>query len=322
MFHRRVMTRVTGASLGLLLAATVVGGAATVARAHTAQLPSTTDAAGKAALACSTESLGRHASGGVRFIANLGGTTAKLTGDAVTHDYQQWLKQPSLVLSDGHATWRVQPRPAPGSFDSRYNPIAIGVENSRAAGYVCLARFAAHQHPVAVVGVYSGGAHCCATYRVFDPATRQESQLDTGNSGATFVLGAKHALLQTADDAFSYVFTAFAYSGHPIQLMRPTATRFADVTAEHPARVRADARFWWQQFQGAADGRGILAAWAADEELLGRDHHVVAALDALVDDRRLAAHVGDRQFSWSGGKRYVAKLLRFLEHQGYRNSRR
>jgi len=318
MFHRRVMTRVTGASLGLLLVATLVGGAASVARAHTAQLPMTAVTANKPVLTCSTEPLSRHASGNVRFVANLGGMTAKLTGGAVTHDYQHWLQQPSLALNDGDTTWRLQPRPAPGSFNNRYNPIEIGVEGSRMAGYVCLARFAGHSRPVAVVGVYSGGAHCCATYRVFDPATREEATLDTGNSGYTFVLGTKHGLLKTSDDAFSYVFTAFAYSGHPIQLMRPTGTRFADVTAKHPARVRTDARFWWQQFQRADDGRGILAAWAADQELLGRDHHVVTTLDALVDDERLAAHGGDRQFGWPGGKRYVAKLLRFLERQGYR----
>jgi hypothetical protein len=319
MFHRRVTTRATNAGLGILLAATLVGGVPSLARAHTAQLPTTTSTTSKAVLTCSTESLGRHASGAVRFVANLGGTTAKLTGEAVTHDYQQWLKAPSLVITNGDSTWRVQPRPAPGSFEDRYNPIAIGVEDSRAAGYVCLARFAGHDRPVAVVGVYSGGAHCCATYRVFDPANRHEAQLDAGNTGATFVGGDKHALLETSDDAFSYVFTAFAYSGHPIQLLRPATSRFVDVTAKHPARVRADARFWWQQFQRADDGRGILAAWAADEELLGRDHHVVTTLDALVNDKRLARHAGDLQFDWPGGKRYVTKLLRFLERQGYRD---
>ena len=303
-------TRLAGAAIAVLLAATVVSGAPSPAGARTLQ--------GGALLACSTQSLPQHATGTVHFTATLGGTTAKLVGDPAGN-YERWLKQPKLVLTDSDATWQVRPHPAPDSFIKRYLPMTVGVTGGNTGGYVCLARFPGHAQPLAVVGVNSGGAHCCSTYRVFDLAARQEADLDTGNSGAALAPGDRHALLQSSDDTFSYVFTAFAFSGHPIQLFRPDGTGFTDVTRQHPGRIRTDARLWWRAFQQADDGRGVLAAWAADQELLGRDQHVLDTLSALQDDKRLAAHSGDHQFGWPGGKRYVDKLLRFLNREGYRS---
>jgi hypothetical protein len=263
--------------------------------------------------------LPRHATGTVHFAASLGDTTAKLVGSVAGHSYQHWLKQPQLVLTNSDTTWRVHPRPAAQSFNNRYLPITVGVRGSNEDGYVCLARFAGNAQPLAVVGVNSGGAHCCSTYRVYDVASGREADLDTGNSGAILATGAGHVLLQSSDDTFSYEFTAFAFSGHPIQLFRPKGTGFTDVTTQHPGRVRSDARLWWRAFQQADDGRGVLAAWAADQDLLGRDQHMRNTLSALQNDNRLAAQSEDHEFGWPGGKRYVEKLLGFLEREGYRD---
>ena len=319
MFHRRVTSRLTAGGLGVLLAVTVVGGAPSVAHARIAQIPTTagTTPSGST-VACSTQTLSHHASGSVRFVARIGDTTARLVGTAVTRHWQQWLKGATLVLTDRTDTWTVQPPAAAGSLNNRYVPVAVNVRGTSESGYVCVGRFASSAHPVAIIGVYSGFAHCCWTYRVVNLETRHVARLDTGNAGAMLIRGDRHALLQSANDAFSYAFSSFAGSGRPIQLFRPDGTAFGDVTAKHPARVRADARMWWRQFRHAEDGRGFLAAWAADQELLGRDHHVRTTLTALQDDRRLSAGPDDHQFGWPGGKRYVAKLLRFLHRQGYR----
>ena len=320
MFHRRVTSRVAVGGLGILLAVTVVGGAPSIAHAHNVQIRPTVDTtANTEAVACSTQLLRSHASGRVRFVARLGGTTARLLGDAVTRHWQQWLKQPQLVVSDARNSWRVQLQPARGAFRDHYLPTEVGVRGTSERGYVCLGRFAGDAHPMAILGVYSGFAHCCWSYRVFNLESRQVSHLGTGNSGALLVRGNRHALIQSANDVFSYAFTSFAGSGRPIQLFRPDGAAFTDVTTTHPARVRANARFWWRAFRHTDDGRGLLAAWAADQELLGRDQHVVATLRSLQDDPRLAARTFDHRFGWPGGERYVSKLLRFLHRQGYRD---
>jgi hypothetical protein len=62
--------------------------------------------------------------------------------------------------------------------------------------------------------------------------------------------------------------------------------------------------------------RGVLAAWAADEELLGRDRAVRSTLAAALARGELKAqNVTDLPRNPSA---YVAALLRFLASAGYR----
>lgn len=269
-------------------------------------------------LSCSAQTMSYSYSGPVRFTATLGTTTASLSATAVTKNYFQRLRSPELVISSGQTSWRLTPRPAPFALRRWYQAVPIGVRGEQRGGFLCLARFRDYADPLAVIGVYSGGAHCCTTYRLFDLDSRRELQLDAGNVGATLTATATHTLLKTADDSFSYAFTAFAGSAWPIRLLRPTPAGFLDVTRHHPGRIRRDARQWWHFFRHARDGRGLLAAWAADQEMLGHDQHVWTTLDRLHADPRLQANAFDAELGWPGGSDYILKLMRFLQTHGYR----
>ena len=102
-----------------------------------------------------------------------------------------------------------------------------------------------------------------------DPARLRrpgEQIVDLGHNGRYEFL--------TADDAFAYEFTDFAASGLPIQILTFSNRRFLSVTRHYPKLIARDAARWLKAFNSMAkqhysDSVGVVAAWAADEELLG-----------------------------------------------------
>ncbi len=85
--------------------------------------------------------------------------------------------------------------------------------------------------------------------------------------------------LLSADAGFKYAFTDGADSGEPIQIWRFVPQRFVDVTRAYPGLIRTDAARWLRLFRhDLANGVGLIAAWAGDEELLGHDSLVQATL--------------------------------------------
>jgi hypothetical protein len=121
----------------------------------------------------------------------------------------------------------------------------------------------------------------------------------------------------SADSRFFGAFSDLAGSGLPIQISKFTAGRFVDVTRLYPALITKDARQWWHWFtRSPSDGNGYIAAWAADEELLGHG--------ALVNDRlalelrrgRLGAALPG---GW-GGRRFTRRLNTLLRRWGYLRS--
>ena len=62
---------------------------------------------------------------------------------------------------------------------------------------------------------------------------------------------------------------------------------------------------WWKAYrQHPAFGEGVIAAWAADQDMLGRRSTVSKRLAQLVSEHGLTA-------------RFVAELQRFLKRLGY-----
>ena len=120
----------------------------------------------------------------------------------------------------------------------------------------------------------------------------------------------------SADDRFAYTFAAFAFSGLPLQIWSVAGGRFVDVTRRYPARVAADAKRWWtglpRQRCAGISATAALAAWAADEELLGRGGAMRAELAA---QERLGTLRNDG--GGPGGAAFVAALERFLAQTGY-----
>ena len=179
--------------------------------------------------------------------------------------------------------------------------------------------------PDVLLDLYSGGAHCCFVEQVFsfDPGTMTYgmTQHDFGDPGARIVdLGHDGRLeFLTADDSFAYEFTDFAASGLPIQILTFSGGHFVNVTHQYPKLIAKDAARWMRAFNSMArqhysDSVGVVAAWAADEELLGHVRLVNRFLARQVKAGHLNSALSPGE---PGGAKFVAKLRKFLRAHGY-----
>ena len=122
----------------------------------------------------------------------------------------------------------------------------------------------------------------------------------------------------SADDRFAYAFTSFAGSALPLQVWAIDASgRLADVTSTRLDLVRDDARRVWQAYVGqrgktAADVRGVVAAWCADEYRLGQG----PACRGRARTSRAAGYL-DGPGSWPAGAAFVKALKNSLARWGY-----
>ena len=176
--------------------------------------------------------------------------------------------------------------------------------------------------PDVVLDLFSGGAHCCTVVQVFSfdagTMTYVKTERVFGDPDARIVdlRHDGHLEFLTADDSFAYEFTDFAASGLPIEILTFAGGHFTDVTRTFPALVAKDARFWLKAFKGMArdhysDSVGVIAAWAADEDLLGH----VKLVNRYLHQQAKAGHL-NAPFA-AGGTKFVAKLQKFLRRRGY-----
>ena len=173
--------------------------------------------------------------------------------------------------------------------------------------------------PDVVLNLYSGGAHCCFITQVYrydaGASTYTLVQRDFGDPGARIETLAGGPVFFSADDRFAYTFAAFAFSGLPVQIWSFASGRFVDVTRRFPALIRKDAAAQYGAFlrnrkQGL--GLGFVAAWGADEDLLGQSALVRRRLAALSAAHQLRGLAG-----WGQGSTFIAQLQRFLVKTGY-----
>ena len=173
--------------------------------------------------------------------------------------------------------------------------------------------------PDVVLGLFSGGAHCCYTDQVYrvDPSTRKVSMSshDFLDAGA-FVQGVDGAFrFLSADERFAYAFASFASSGAPIQIWKFAGGRFTDVTDAYPALITADAAEWFKEFKAGIkrrDTEGLITAWAADEERLGNGALVTSTLQAQLR----AGHLESLSGPPTGGA-FITALMKLLRRDGY-----
>jgi hypothetical protein len=179
--------------------------------------------------------------------------------------------------------------------------------------------------PDVVLDLYTGGAHCCVVVQVFsfDPGsnTYVMTERNFGDAGDELVDLGHNGQWEflSADDSFAYAFTDFAASGLPIQILTFSARHFTDVTRAYPALIAKDAATWMKAFEGLAkqhyqDSVGVVAAWAADEELLGHGRRVNRFLARQLKLGHLNSALSPQE---PGGARFVAILRRFLRRHGY-----
>jgi hypothetical protein len=177
--------------------------------------------------------------------------------------------------------------------------------------------------PEVWVDTYTGGAHCCFETRFFRWAPALGTYVRAFHSWgnvdyrAKNLDGRRHVELVSADDRFAYVFTSFADSLFPLRIWHFDDGRLRSVTRLFPRRVERDATWLWGMYlerRGKADVRGILAAWQADQYLLGREDAGWRALDAA---RRRGELAGPADPIWPTGVAYLKKLRAFLVKTGY-----
>jgi hypothetical protein len=179
--------------------------------------------------------------------------------------------------------------------------------------------------PDVVLDLFSEGAHCCSIEQVFsfDPGTMtySRSQYDFGDPGVNLVDLGHNGRFEflSANDAFAYTFTDFAASGLPIQIFQFSGGHFVDVTRDYPTLIAKDAGRWLKAFKSMArqhysDSVGVIAAWAADEDLLGRSQQVASYLAQQAKAGHLNSALGPPEAT---GKKFVAALQRFLRRHGY-----
>jgi hypothetical protein len=175
--------------------------------------------------------------------------------------------------------------------------------------------------PDVLLDLFTGGAHCCSLTQIFryDPtsATYVEAEHNWGDPSYKLVdLGHDgHSEFQTADDSFAYEFTDYAFSGLPIEILTFSAGKFTNVTRQYPALIRKDAARWLKAFKhNIRDGVGLIAPWAADEDLLGHEALVQHTLNKEAQQGNLRSALSPEE---PGGKKFVRNLQRFLRKHGY-----
>jgi hypothetical protein len=174
--------------------------------------------------------------------------------------------------------------------------------------------------PEVIVDLYTGGAHCCYVSRFYrfdgtgyvsadrnfgDPGYRMA---DLDGDGVTELIG--------RDYRFGYAFTAFAFSLMPVRIYDLRAGSWQLVTTRFPDEIRKDAKAAWKTFTKVSrneEPRGAIAAWTADELMLGHRRYAVRTLNRLARQGRLP---GDG-FSPKSPRKFVRTLLKFLDKRGY-----
>jgi subtilisin-like proprotein convertase family protein len=183
------------------------------------------------------------------------------------------------------------------------------------------------REPEVVADFYLGGPHCCWYTDVYRYVRRLHAYRPT--IGFWGDLEPKVVDLdrdgrpefKTGDDRFAYVFTSFASSAFPIRILRFDHGRFRDVTRRFPRLVRRDAAALYRSYlkerrrpKEVRSVAGLLAAWLADQYLLGHGPAGWSVLERAVRRGELR--------SFEGPRTYLRKVRFFLRHTGYIRSAR
>jgi hypothetical protein len=174
--------------------------------------------------------------------------------------------------------------------------------------------------PDVLLGLFTGGAHCCFVDQVFslDPGTLTYIKVEHNflDAGASIKKLDTHYEFVSADAHISEAgFTDYADSGAPIQIWRVVNRRFITVTQQFPKLIKADAAIWMTAFtRHLRNGVGFIAAWAADEDLLGKSKLVSFTLARLARRHELRSALGLPHNSETA---FVAELQKTLRNLGY-----
>jgi len=172
--------------------------------------------------------------------------------------------------------------------------------------------------PEVVLDLYWGGAHCCWYSQLYHyvPATKHYAPLVHiwGNFG--YVLAdLDHNGTQeivTRDDRFSYAFASFADSRWPVRILRYAAGKLTVATPLYRSEIGRDANALWHSALNPArktSNQGIVAAWAADEAMVGHWAVAFKTIDRLSRSGKIHGELSRVKFE--------QKLRSFLRRTGY-----
>jgi len=172
--------------------------------------------------------------------------------------------------------------------------------------------------PEVVLDLYWGGAHCCWYSHIYRylPATKHYNALVRvwGNFGYVFA-DLDHDGTQelvTRDDRFSYAFGSFADSRWPVRILRYRAGRVTVETPSYPSEIGRDANALWHAAMNPkrkTSNQGIVAAWAAEEAMVGHWAVAFKAIDRLSRSGKIHGELSRVKFE--------QKLRSFLRRTGY-----
>ena len=172
--------------------------------------------------------------------------------------------------------------------------------------------------PEVVLDLYWGGAHCCWYSQIYryQPASGHYSPLVHvwGNFGYVFA-DLDHDGTQelvTRDDRFSYAFASFADSRWPVRILRLRAVGLTVETPTYPSEIGRDANALWHAAMNPkrkGSNQGIVAAWAAEECMVG---HAAIALKTIDRLSRSGKIHGERT-----RVAFERRLRSFLRRTGY-----
>jgi hypothetical protein len=170
-----------------------------------------------------------------------------------------------------------------------------------------------------LVRLFTGGAHCCSVWKAF-LGTGQTATYDFRDASAKLRDLDADGIPEfvTADTGFAYQFASFASSGFPVQVVQLRDGRFSAVTDRFPELVAPDARRHLKRYRQAlrrkrSEPQGALAAWVADQYLLGKGGKARAFLRRELANGHLRHGTGPVK-----GKAFVRGLNKTLEQLGYR----
>jgi hypothetical protein len=175
--------------------------------------------------------------------------------------------------------------------------------------------------PEVLLDLTTNGAHCCSITRIlhWDGARYTTIDRDWGDPGYSVddVDGDGRPELVTGDDRFAYLYSSYATSRFPVQVLALQGGRLADVTRSYPALIRQDRAAVWREIgRGVRYApRGAYAAWAADRYLLGERAAALRTLRRLAARGRLRTDLGSN--SRRAQRTWVRRLDRDLRRFGY-----
>jgi hypothetical protein len=171
--------------------------------------------------------------------------------------------------------------------------------------------------PEVLVDLYWGGAHCCWYTQIYRylPGTGYRPIVHVWGDFSYVLADLDHNGMQelvTRDERFSYAFGSFADSRWPVHILRYRRGLLTVETRAYRNEIARDVAALWREAMNRhrlASNQGIVAAWAADECLLGHAKVAFRAIDRLSRSGRIH---GERT-----RVKFKARLRSFLRRTGY-----